>query len=214
MEADDGLTLRLDRADASECDMERQKGLVTMLFGLSLATALPAAGMLAPVHVVRPLLRSDAAIVGPSGLAAALGRPVAEVWRGRIALGEVDERLGGLEILLDVLQVTGRGTGLVCLSAVSIDPAAPGGGATPSTLWDLALAALVNYGTPHTRPIGIGEDSFLADYGGVTAQVAWMTGDRLATASATCLDGEQGWSVKAARSVAIVLDRCLRSRSL
>src|SRR6185503_2062068 len=107
METDDGLTLRLDRADASECDTERQTGLVTMLFGLSLATALPAAGMLATAHVVRLMLRPDAAILDPLEVAAALGWPVAEVWRGRIALGEVDERLVGLEMLLDVLQVTG-----------------------------------------------------------------------------------------------------------
>ena len=65
----------------------------------------------------------------------------------------------------------------------------------------------------HERLSGLGDDAFLAVYGGLTAQVAWLTGDRLSTASVTCLTREQDWLVDAARSIAIMLDR-RRSRSL
>jgi hypothetical protein len=185
-------------------------GLVTLLFGLSLATALPAAALLAPPGPGRPTVRSETdALLDPPVLTEALGRPTIEVLRGRVALGEVDRRLGGLEIALSVFQVTDGSGGLVCLSAIKPDPDALDGGATAADVWDLACRALAQYGTAYERIVGIGEDAFLAIYGGVTAQVAWIDGDRLATASVTCLGCDQDWAVEGVRSIAAWLDRRL-----
>jgi hypothetical protein len=206
MMTDNGSTFVLDLVDTTERTTARTTGLVTPLFGLSLATALPPAAMFAPPGGGRPVVKSDPhTILNPMDLAVVLDRPTAEVWRGRVALGEIDERLGGLEILLYVFQVTDGSGALVCLSAVRPDPAAPGdGGATPADLWKLACEALVRYDIAYEWHVGIGDDAFLVVYGGVTAQVAWVTVDRLATVSVTCLAGEQGWAVEAVRSIAIL----------
>jgi hypothetical protein len=127
-----------------------------------------------------------------------------------VALGEVDARLGGLEILLYVFQGNGA---LICVSAVRSDPVACGyGDATPADLWKLACDTLVRYDVTHERQVGIGEDAFLAIYGGVTAQVAWVTRGQLATASVTCLACDQSWAVGAARSTAVLLNRLLSTR--
>jgi hypothetical protein len=57
---------------------------------------------------------------------------------------------------------------------------------------------------------GAGETAFLAVYGDVTAQVAWLTGGRLATASVTSLVWEQAQTIEVARSTAVALDRRLK----
>jgi hypothetical protein len=46
-------------------------------------------------------------------------------------------------------------------------------------------------------------------YGGITTQVLWLVGDRLATASVTSLHGEEEWAIDVARSSALLLDGCL-----
>ena len=189
----------------------RPTGDVPVLFGLSLATALPPMAMLPPPGVVLPTFRSGAhAILDPAELTAVLGRPTMEVWHGRVALGEVDVRLRGLEILLSGFQVIDESSALVCLGAITADSLVPDtGGATPSDLWDLACQGLERFGIASERPSDLGDDAFLVVYGGVTAQVAWLAGDRLATASVTCLALEHGWATKAACSIAQVLDRRL-----
>jgi hypothetical protein len=210
-----GLDSGLDLADDAEPSTEQPTGLMTMLFGLSLATALPPAAMLAPPGGARPAFRPElGAIVTPLELATILDRPAVEIWRGRVALGQVDKRLGGLEILLGVFQVTERSPALVCLSVIRPDSAAGGTGrATPADVWALACEALARFSVTHEPQAGIGEDAFLALYGSVTAQVAWVTGDRLATVSVTCLGGTRTWLVAAARSIAVFLDGRL-ARSL
>ena len=55
--------------------------------------------------------------------------------------------------------------------------------------------------------IATGDDAFLAMYHGTTAQVAWMAGGRLATASVTCLAGDEHWAIAAAHAIAAFLDR-------
>jgi hypothetical protein len=211
MLTDDPPTLVLGLPYDPEVTTDRTTELVTLLFGLSLGTALPPAAMLPPPGAVRPAVRFDPnAIFDQSELAATLGRPAVEVWHGRVALAEMDERLGGLVVMLSVFQIADGSGALVCLSAVRSDPVAPPtGAATPADLWDLARRALSRYEVSHERLAGLGDHAFLAIYGGVTAQVAWLAGDRVATASVTCLARELGWAVDAARSIAPVLDRRL-----
>ena len=184
-----------------------------MLFGLSLGMALPPAAIVTPPGTVRPTVRPDAAtMLVASELTAVLNRAdrrgLARTGRpGRG--GRAPGRPG--DPAFSVFQVTDESGALICLSAVRRDPGADGvGGATPADLWELACQALARYGIPHERLVGIGDDAFLATYGGVTAQVAWLAGARLTTASVTCLAREPGWAADAARTIAVVLDRHLR----
>jgi hypothetical protein len=210
MLTDDVSTPYLDLADDADPSVDRPTGHVTLLFGLSLATALPPAAILVPPGGGRPAAQSDLRpILDLLELAAVLKRPTAELWRGRVTLGQIDERLRGLETLLHVVRVIDGSGALVCLSAVSPEPAAEGTGATPADLWEMACQALARCEIPYESQVGIGEAAFLAVYGGVTAQVAWLAGNRLATASVTSLAGEQTWAVEAARSIAVLLDRRL-----
>ncbi len=206
--ADDATTLRLSPADDTEGATAHTPGLLTLLFELSLAVALPPAAILAPPTAVRPAVHSDPhAILNARELAAVLDRPTTEVGRGRVALGEVDRRLRGLVVWLDVFRVTDRSGALVCLSVVRPDPAASeDGGATTADLWALAWEALVRHGVAGQRLGGLGDDAFLAVHRGKTAQVAWVAGDRLATASVTCLAGGNEWAIEAARGIAVVAE--------
>jgi hypothetical protein len=205
-------TLRLDLVDATVGTTPRAAELAPLLFGLGLAMALPPAAILAPPQVVLPTIRSDAhAILDSVDLGVVLDRSIAGVGHGRVAPGEVDKRLGGLVVSLDVFRITG-GTGpgagaLVSLGTVRPDPVASGDhGATTADLWRLACAALMQDAIPGGHLNGFGDDAFLAVYGGTTAQIAWMAGDHLATASVTCLAGEESWAIEAAYSIAAFLD--------
>jgi hypothetical protein len=211
MTTHDEPTLCQDPLDDSTLPTVLSTESPILLFGLSIATALPPAAMLAPPGLIRPAVQSNLrAILDPLELTLALNRPTADLWRGQVRLGEIDERLHGLEMLLHVVRVIDGSGALVCLSTVSPDPTARGAaGARPADLWRLACEALARHGIAHEREAGIGEAAFLAVHGGVTAQVAWLAGDRLATASVTSLAGEKAWAVDAARSLAVVLDRRL-----
>lgn len=81
--------------------------------------------------------------------------------------------------------------------------------ATVRDLWVLASEALANHGVPSEPLVDMGDVAFLAHCGGRTAQVAWLTADRLATVSVTCLGDEQQWTVDSARSIAVEADGCL-----
>src|SRR5215217_8384190 len=192
----------------------RLAGNPIVLSGLSLATALPPTAMLTPPGVIRPAVRSDHhTSLDPAELTVALDRPTAELWRGQVQLGEIDERLHGLEMLLHIVRVVDGSGALVYLSTVSADPAVPDAhGARPIDLWRLACEALARSGATYGCQAGIGETAFLAVYGGVTAQIAWLAGGRLATASVTSLVWEPARTVEAARSVASLFDRRLTRR--
>jgi hypothetical protein len=213
MATDDAHTIRLEPVDSPSCPTGRTASLAPLLFGLGLATALPPAAIQAPPDVVQPTIQADAlAILDSADLAVILDRLIIEIGGGRVALGEVDERLHGLVISLDVFRVTGRtGRGaLVTLGVVRPDRTASGDrGATIADLWALACAALAQPAIPGRRLAGLGSDAFLAVYGGTTAQIAWVTGDRLATASVTCLDGDEDGAIAVAHAIAACLDRRL-----
>jgi len=210
---DDPPTIRLDRVDATGRATPRTAGAAPLLFGLGVAMALPPAATLARPALALPTIRSDPdAILDAVDLAAVLGRPTVEVGRGRVALAEVDERLLDLAASLQVFRVVG-GTGagsLVTLGIVGPDRAAGGDcGATTADLWALACASLMQDAIPGGHLVGFGDDAFLAVYQGTTAQLAWLVGDRLATASVTCLADESTWAIEAAHSIAAFLDRRL-----
>jgi len=199
------------------CATARLATLAPLLFGVGLATALPPATIVAPPGVAVPTIRADApAILAVTTLAIVLDRSVAEVGRGRVALGEVDERLVGLAASIQVFRVAeGPGAGaLVSLGVVGAGgEARHGDRATTVHLWELACAALRQHAIPGGPLDGIGDDAFLAVYDGTTAQVAWMRGDRLATASVTCLAGDEHWAIATAHAIAALLDARLNPRA-
>jgi hypothetical protein len=71
----------------------------------------------------------------------------------------------------------------------------------------------MRYGLVHGREIEIGPAALMVIYGGVTAQVTWLDGDQVVTASATRLYGDRAWAIEAARSTARLLDRQRRWQS-
>jgi hypothetical protein len=208
MEPDNGATLVLDVDDSSEPPTSEPAGLETLLFAVSLITALPATAMLAPPHSVRPALRPHPPVMLTAmELSAVVFRPTTEIGRWKIALGEIDSRLHGLESAVTIFRVTNRSGGLICLSVVRPDPKTRSeGSVTPARLYQLAYESVARLGVAHEHPARIGEQAFLALYGGVTAQVAWLDGDLLATASVTCLAGNLAWAADAARALAAFLD--------
>ncbi|MFN8637139.1 MAG: hypothetical protein U0893_25100 [Chloroflexota bacterium] len=210
MVTDDAPTISLDWTDDTSATVQSPESLC-LLFGLSLATALPPAAILPPRRVAQSAVRAGRdAILQPPDLAAALGRPPAELWRGRVQVGEIDQRLHGLEMLLQIVRMPDASGALVCLSVVSSDPSAHGAhDASPAGLWQLAREALVLHGVPHQPQTGLGDAAVLAGYGGVTAQVVWLAGAHLATASVTSLDRETTWAARAARALAVTIDRHL-----
>jgi hypothetical protein len=187
-------------------------GNETLLFGLSVAMALPPTAMMVSPDGALPTVRSGApAILTSRELSAVLDRPTTEVGRGRIALGEVDQRMHRLAISLDVFRVTDGSGALVALGVVSLDPlAGPAAGATIADLWALAREAVPYHGVVQQLPDGFGDDALLVIYGGITAQVVWLAGDRLVTASMTSLRGGEDWMAVAVCALATVLDRRLR----
>jgi hypothetical protein len=204
-------TIRLQVANTLGHPTGQTTGVATLLFGLSLATALPPSALLMPSNAALPVVRSDAhPILSSIDLEAVLGRPTTEVGRGRVALEEVDRRMRRLVVSLAVFQVTDGSGALISLGVVTPHRTVSGrGGATITDLWAMAREALPRYGIALRHSIRGGDDALLVLYGGVTAQVAWLAGDRLATASVTSLDGSESWTVEAACSIAVLLDRRL-----
>ena len=208
----DAMTHRLDLIDSSGPPTLWMTGAVPLLFGLSIAAALPPAAMLFAPEAARPAVRPDPiTMLSTATISTILGRPVKEVGRGRVALGDLDRRLHRLLLSLEVAQAT-DGTGvLVCLGVITIDPAATATvGASPPDLWALADEPLSRYGMAFESPIRIGDRSRLVVYGGITMQIAWLSGERLMTASVTSLEANDGWAIEAASAIALALDRRLR----
>jgi hypothetical protein len=123
--------------------------------------------MLVSPNAALPAVRSDPhAILSPIELAAVLGRPTAEVGRGRVALAEIDQRLHDLVVSLDVFRVTDGSGALVSLSVVRPDQTASGAsGATTVDLWALAREALPRCGGDYEYAVGVGDDALLMLYG-------------------------------------------------
>jgi hypothetical protein len=224
--ADDLPTVGLEPLDDPEPASTTR--LETLLFALSLVATLPPTAMLASSRAALPFVQAEPQpVLTAFDLEATIGRPTTEVGRGRIGLGEIDQRMHRLLVSLNVYQVTDGSGVLVCLGVVSpnrvgvVSPNRHGvvrpnrmadgaGGVAPADLWTLAREALALHGVFRETPVEMGDDAFLAVYGGVTAQVAWLTGDHLATASVTSLNGDEAWMIETARSIAGLLDRRLR----
>lgn len=190
----------------------QMSGIEPMLFGLSIAAALPPAAMLFSPDAARPIVRPAARpMLSPSEVAAIVGHRMKEAGRGRIALGEVDRRLHRLLLSLEVFQATDSSGVLVCLGVIRVDPAATTVvGASPLDLWALAGEPLSRYGVAYACPIRIGDRARLVVYSGITMQIAWLSGERLMTASVTSLTGSDAWAIESASALALALDRQLR----
>jgi hypothetical protein len=212
IEIEGAPTLRLNLAETAHLSSGRGTDAKMLLFGLSLAAALPPAAILFPTDSSLPFVRSNPySILSPAEVGAILGRPMAEVGRGRVALGEVDRRMHRLVVALNVFQATDGSGVLVSLGVIRVDPAATTvAGVSPLDLWALAGEPLSRHGVAKDCPIRIGDRSRLIVYGGITSQVAWLSGERLATASVTSLQGSESWVTGAACSIAVLLDRGFR----
>ena len=210
LEIDGAPTRRLHSEGVCRSPARIPLGSAALLYGMSLAVALPPAAWLPPVHGGVPMVHPATGLgFDVATMAATVGAPVTEVGRGRIALGGVDRRLHGLSLALDLFRVeVGRGV-LVPIGVIRSEPATHwGGGSTPSALWRLALAAIPWYGRVRGCPSNMDADSILVLYGDATAQVAWLAADELATVSVTSLDGDQ----KLATEMVLTLSRLLASR--
>ena len=225
MRADDAQTLRLHPANGPMPDPTsdpipglsgdsgpttvQMSGVEPLLFGLSLAAALPPTAIHFPPGSSLPVVRSDPhPILSPAELSAILGRPTALVGRGRIELGELDRRMESLVVSLEVFQVTDGGGVLVSLGVVTPRRTAGGvDGVTAADLWALPYEVLPRYAGASQYPSRIGGGARLGVYGGITAQVAWLSGERLMTASVTSLAGDDDWAIEAATAIAQALER-------
>jgi hypothetical protein len=179
-------------------------GMLALLFKLSLAAALPPDAIMAPPSAMGPTIHpSQAAILAAEALTTSIGRTVVAAGSGRVFLREVDQRLDGLVVRLDTYRVPDEPGMLVSIGLVTPDPEhGARQRATVRDLWFLANSALITHGVPCEHVLGIGDDAFLALHGGQTAQVAWLTTDRLATVSVTSLRGDSHWAMATARSLA------------
>jgi hypothetical protein len=181
-----------------------------LLYGLSLVTALPHDAILPPPNATMPTIRPDPhPILRTVEVGSVLDRPIARVGHGNVALEQVDWRMRGLIASLDMSRTTDESAMLVCLGISERDPAARHSGrATIEDLWDLVCETLPRHGIVCHHPAAVGPRALLVLLGGITAQVVWLSGDRLTTVAVTSLLGEELIG-DAARSIAYVLDRQL-----
>ena len=178
--------------------------LPTLLFGLNLAIALPPDAIVAPADAARPVIHTlSQPIVEAGELEAVLHRPTVSVGMGRVALGEVDTRLHGLVVRLQAFRVVDGSPALITVGMVTPE-VRPGGErhATVRDLWRLTAGAIAERGIPYERLVGLGDDGFQSLPGPSTAQVAWRTGEGLATVSLTSLDGDTHALLGRARAIA------------
>jgi DNA-binding CsgD family transcriptional regulator len=191
----------------------RAARLPSLLLGLSLAAALPPDAIVAPLHAGQPVVhRASQTLVDARELETVLNRPTTLVGSGRVALGEVDARLAGLTVQLDAFRVIDQPSALVTVALVTRE-AAPAGERRchVGDLWRLANTVLDERGIPREHLVGLGDDGFQALHGGCTAQVAWLTGDRMATVSLISLNADVSSSLDRARAIATAVDGCLSS---
>jgi hypothetical protein len=186
-----------------------------LYYGLSLAAVLPPAAWLPPVHGALPSIHpTTEPAIDVVTLATSLLEPVMELGRGRIALGEVDRRLGGLSLALDLFRVgDGRGA-LIPIGVVRRDTLTDeAGAATLADLWVLARETMPRYGRVWGCWPGPGSDAVLVRYDSATAQIAWLGADYLATVSVTSLDGDGGQTSETVHTVARLLAARLESQA-
>jgi hypothetical protein len=195
-----------DRAQAAP----PTSGAQTLLYGVSLVTALPPDALLAPPDVALPAIRDDAhPILHALDLESLLDRPMARVGHGSVALEQVDRRMRGLVASFDLSRTVDPSAMLICLGVVEADrTASRAGGATVEDLRGLVCETLHRRGAGWSRQTGIGHGALLVLYGGIIAQTVWVNGDRLVTVTVTSLHGEDH-TREAARSIAYLLDRRL-----
>ena len=208
---DDRPTARLERPSTGEPTGAPAPSMLTLLFELSLAAALPPDSVMAPAGAVKAVVHSSRdALISREAIASVVGRPISEARRGRVSLGEVDARLRGLGVRLEVYRVDDGGGGLISIGLVAPEPVPTAGhGATARFLWALARESLVAHGVPCEHLVGVGDDAYLALHGGRTAQVAWLAGERLATVSVTTMSGQKHRAIDSARAIALLAEERL-----
>jgi hypothetical protein len=187
-------------------------GLPTLLFGLTLALALPPAALLPPPNVSRPTFHpSPVRIVSAVELSASLGRPTTELHRVRVGLGELDTRLRGLSVSTTIFQVTDETRALVSIGVAYPDGTANDrDGATADRLWTLTREILPRYAWVCEQQTSLGKDALLAFPGTATAQAIWLANGCLATVGVASFYGGDAWTREAAHSIAQVVDWRLR----
>jgi hypothetical protein len=186
---------------------------VALLYGLSLAVVLPPGAWLPPPEYALPTIHPTAGpVLDLVAMATDLGQSVTELGCARIALGEVDRRLPGLSLSLDLFQV-GDGRGALLASGVvrRDGTSAEAGGATLTDLWALAREAVPRYGLVWSCDPGAGADAILVRYGSATVQAAWLSADYLATVSTTGLHDDHGQTIETVHTVARLLASRLES---
>jgi hypothetical protein len=180
--------------------------LTTLFFGLSLAVVLPAEAVIPPRDRAEPDIQVEPlAVMGAQAVAAVLGRPTVAVGSGHILLDQVDRRLGGLVARVNAYRVPDRPSALISTGLVTdVDDLPPSVGfrVTPRGLWELAKELHTQSGQSFEQVGGLGEDAFLTMRGAATAQVAWLSGERLASVSVTSLQSAPHWVVASARALA------------
>jgi hypothetical protein len=188
---------------------------VPLLYGVSLAVALPPAAWLPPSHQAVPAISSRSCpIIATAELRTALNRPVAEAGRGYVALGDVDLRLHGLTLSLDLFRAAEGSRLLIAFGLVRSDRAiSAAGGMTPTDLWRLARTEMSRHGRMGPCRLDAGADSVLVMYGSATAQIAWLVSGFLATVSVTSLDGAERQTTELAHASACLLASRLASRA-
>lgn len=208
-------TLHLPPASAHRPTTPVPLQSVSLLYGLSLAMVLPPAAWLPPQnHALPAISPTPATVLAAAELQAALTRTVAEAGRGQIALREVDQRLHGLLLSLDLFRADqGRGV-LIALGIVWQDRATSvAGGATPGDLWRLAREAIPQHGRVRPAQLCAGAESLLVLYGRATTQIAWLAPGYLATVSVTSLNGDERQATEIAYTSARLLVSRLASRA-
>ena len=202
----DNSTTLVDSLRVQNKVAEPTSALVTLHLALSLAMVLQPTAIVSPNQPDRPLVRSDAHVtLDAHEVEAVIDRPTIAVGSGRMSLGEVDRRLYGLTVRVDAFRVNDASGAVISIGLVR--QASDQGvrhRATPRDLWLLATEAFVSRGVSAEPLSGLGEVALLAHFGGGTAQVAWLTDDRLASVSVTCLGDEQQWMIDSASSIALV----------
>jgi hypothetical protein len=204
----DPPTMVLGLLDAPGPATATTTGLESLLFGLGLAVALPPAALLSPTDVGRlTVLPTARPMLGGGELGRIVGGTPVEVSRGRIALSEVDRRLRGLVVVLDLYRTVGAASALVSVGVVSSERPAPDpGAAAPDDLWRLARATAPRHGVVRDVQLGGCRDAMSIGYGAVTVQLVWLADDCLASVGVTSLDGDAAWIAGVARAIARHLD--------
>ena len=165
---------------------------------------LPPDAIIASHVAVHPAVHAaPVSAVGAEAVGVVLGRSTVAVGAGHVLLDQVDRRLTGLMARINAYRVVDIPSALVSTGLVVADDAPlVGFRATPRELWDLARETLAQRGDVCEPVEGLGEAAFLTLRGAHTAQIAWITAERLATVGVTSMQAETAWVVAAVRALA------------